>query len=316
MKNTLRILAASLALSFLLLSASLLTLLPVKAEGDYALTLYVDGSSHPNGHVFFGLSDGSGTKFYGFHSVRKSLALLRMGGGEVRDDREEKWDIRKQYPLTDQQYQQALDAVQNWKDQDKSWWLNHHCGDFAETVAQSAGVGLSLPWTATGHNRPGLFAHYLRQHGGQPNLFGTKAGASLGGNQNETQSSTAEASISGPWRIKGSQTGKIFRIEQTSAGYAVREGVPFILTGQGRILTGDHVFTLAELQKKANGSVPANVQRNLEGKVRGHLTFTLSEDGKTAVYFFEGMGWRANPRTGKVIVYPSAHPQRLILERK
>jgi len=312
MKNSPLLRAASLILTLLLFGASLLSHLAVRADGGRALTLYVDGSSYPTGHVFLSLSDNSGTKFYGFHSIRKALAPARMGSGEVRDDSGEKWEVRKEYPLTNRQYQQAVSAVQEWKHQNKPWWFNHHCGDFAQTIAQSAGIALSLPWTSTGYNRPGLFAHYLKQHGGEPNLIGTTAG----GAPAELPSTLRPLlSAAGLWRISGSRTGKTVRIDQTPDGYAVREGTPFLLTGPGRILTGDHVYSLAELQKKSAVPIPANVQRNLEGKVKSHLTLTLSEDGQTAVYFFEGMGWRANPKTGSVTTHPTMHSQTIRLAR-
>lgn len=142
-------------------------------QTPYSLTIYVEEGSLDkachgcmNGHVFLRLANGADKQTIGFYSQDKSLALAGQGGGQVRDDSKSEWTVRKSYPLTAEQYQKAQKAVADWKANGQAWSPNHHCGDFAETVAKAAGIDLQLPQTYTGRNRPNLFADYLRTHGG------------------------------------------------------------------------------------------------------------------------------------------------------
>jgi hypothetical protein len=142
---------------------------PLFAQGgNYSLTIFVEeGAGELNGHVFLSISDGNKNEVLGFYSKNKLLAVASMGGGEIRDDSKTNWDVRKTYQLTKQGYIEAKRAIQKWRSEDEAWWVNHHCGDFVETVAKAARVGPDLPWTATGRNRPGIFGEYLRAHGGE-----------------------------------------------------------------------------------------------------------------------------------------------------
>lgn len=137
----------------------------------YRLTIYVDeGHGELNGHVFFGLSDGQTTVFRGWHCWTKTAAcLVGLNGGEVRDDSslaDDGWNVKRTYNITQAGYDQALRAMNNWESEGRPWAINHHCGDFAETITQAAGVPILLPPQLSGRNRPGLFGEYIRQHGG------------------------------------------------------------------------------------------------------------------------------------------------------
>jgi hypothetical protein len=142
-----------------------------RSRPNYQLTIYVDeGRGELNGHVFFGLSDGRTTIYQGWHSLEKLLAPLALGGGQVWNDgplAECGWDVKKTYDISPAGYERARRGVVEWNTEGRAWAINHHCGDFVETIAQMAGAPIKLPERATGRNRPELFGDYLRSHGGE-----------------------------------------------------------------------------------------------------------------------------------------------------
>jgi len=90
-------------------------------------------------------------------------------GGVIKDDSEhalKAWDVKKTYPITEAGYKRVVDAVQNWEKSGRPWSVRHHCGDFAEAMAQEAGLDVHLPVRFTGRTRPGLFGEWLDKHGG------------------------------------------------------------------------------------------------------------------------------------------------------
>ena len=149
-----------------------------RAQG-HEIAVYVDEGRHTlNGHVFISLSDGVRTTYYGFYSKNKALAPALLGGGEVRDDSATEWDVKRVYNINKEAYLKADEAVFAWKIADRAWWVDHHCGDFAETVLEAAGISLPLNWSSTGRNRPGIFGKYLREHGGVPAILSKATGSS------------------------------------------------------------------------------------------------------------------------------------------
>ena len=135
----------------------------------YELTIFVDeghGLTEATGHVFVGLSDGQSTVYKGWYSENPLLAPVAKGGGEVRDDSPHSWDVKKTYEIGEQGYRDAMKMTETWNNQKIDWGFGEHCGDFAEIIANRAGVKLDLPDRFTGINRPGLFGDYLRKHGG------------------------------------------------------------------------------------------------------------------------------------------------------
>jgi hypothetical protein len=144
------------------------------APTSYTLTIYVDeGHTDVVGHVFLGLSDGKNHIYRGFYPKEartdvfgREIAPFRLGGGEVRDNRDHRWDVKRTYSITKEGFENALQAIELTRTKGSSWCLTNHCGDFASGVANAAGVSLELPQTRTGKNRPALFGAYLRQHGG------------------------------------------------------------------------------------------------------------------------------------------------------
>ena len=141
----------------------------------YSLTIFVDkGAGELNGHVFVKLSDGKNNLYRGFYANEavtdefgKATAAVRVGGGQIRDDANHTWDVSRTYNIAKSGFENALRAVEEIRKTGPSWWVNNHCGDFAEGVANAAGVPLHLPWTATGRDRPSIFGEYLLKHGGK-----------------------------------------------------------------------------------------------------------------------------------------------------
>lgn len=138
--------------------------------GNYQITIYVDeGRGQRNGHVFFGLSNGQNTSYFGWHPTKRGVgALLALNGGEIRNDSNLvsscKWDVKKTYNITKEGLDRALDIVTKWNTDGRAWAITHHCGDFAEAVALAAGVPIKLPKVPFDmDNRPALFGEYLRE---------------------------------------------------------------------------------------------------------------------------------------------------------
>src|SRR5688572_2465459 len=82
------------------------------AKSPYSITVFVE-EGEPNGHIFMSLSDGKTNRTLGFYSENKKLALLGLGGGEVRDDSKTPWSVKKTYPITKEGYVNALGQVMN-----------------------------------------------------------------------------------------------------------------------------------------------------------------------------------------------------------
>ena len=139
------------------------------------LTIYVDeGRGKVNRHIFIGLSNGQETIYRGFYPKRKGpLALMSLGGGKVKDDSgraDAGWSVKRSYNITRRGYEDAVQAISNWENQGRPWGINHHCGDFAETITKVAGVPIQLPSMRLDmSNRPRQFGNYLRTHGGTTN---------------------------------------------------------------------------------------------------------------------------------------------------
>lgn len=158
---------------FVFAPCALNTALCQSGTGNYQITIYVDeGPVRGNGHVFFGLSNGRNTAYFGWHSLDRGLAPLALGSGVIKDDRNLisscKWDVKKTYNITKEGLDRAVDIIGKWNTDGRAWAFNHHCGDFAEAVALAAGVPIQLPKARFDNDtRPGLFGSYLRDHGGE-----------------------------------------------------------------------------------------------------------------------------------------------------
>ena len=50
------------------------------------------------------------------------------------------WDVKKTYNITQEGYQMAIVGKMIGQTPASPGRLSHHCGDFAETIAQMAGV--------------------------------------------------------------------------------------------------------------------------------------------------------------------------------
>src|SRR6185312_12949666 len=112
-------------------------------------TIYVENGI-PNGHVFMTLSNGSDTATRGFYSKYKvmplkALALVGLGGGEVRDDTHTDWNVRRIYRIDADQYAAGQKLLAAWEGGNRTWWVTNHCGDFVEGFAKAMGIAPDLP---------------------------------------------------------------------------------------------------------------------------------------------------------------------------
>lgn len=171
-----------------------------QGQGPYVFTIYVE-EGNPNGHVFMGISDGQreirrGWYTQGVTLPQKAKGLVGCGGGVLKDDGSTPFNVSRSYTISRGRYQRVLTLISNQEAAGKSgsqtWHPFNHCGDFVEGAAETAGLHLKLPWqfitTNPGRNRPGVFAEYLRQHGGVENTAGT--------------ASTSVSNFAGTWRLK------------------------------------------------------------------------------------------------------------------
>jgi hypothetical protein len=159
---------------------ALLFLSPQAAGADnsrsYSLTVFVDQggrAAFDSGHVFVEISDGGRQTYAGFYpqeartaTFGKATGPLHLAGGEIRDDRHHRWDVRRDYSITSAGYLAALRAIEATRSHHGSWCLTNHCGDFALAVAKAAGVSLDLPTHRVWTDRPAAFGGFLLQHGG------------------------------------------------------------------------------------------------------------------------------------------------------
>jgi len=254
-----------------------------RAQG-HQITVFVEEGRHSlNGHVFISLSDGVNTKYYGFYSENKALAPAILGGGEVRDDSETDWDVKRIYNIDLNAYLKADEAIFAWKIANKAWWVDHHCGDFAETVLESAGVKLPLNWSYSGRNRPGIFGRYIREHGG-----------------------IAHYPFEGDWILESSDfmpVGARIAIEHEGDGYRAG-GV--VYRGSATSVQNTHVLTLDELRQLLP-QAPLEILQRAQGEMAIRIELNISDNGQTLemvrtgdiVHFHKVV----NEKTGAVVGY-------------
>jgi len=221
------------------------------------ITVFVEEGRHSsNGHVFISLTDGARPPlYYGFYSKNKALAPAALGDGEVRDDSGTDWDVKRVYNITREAYLKAFDAVYAWKNQDKAWWIDHHCGDFAETILEAAGIHLPLNWSYSGRNRPGIFGQYLREHGG-----------------------IAHYPFEGDWIVESSDLfpiGTRIAIEHEGDGYRASGA---IYHGSATSIHTTHVLSLNELQQ-LSPETPLEILQSAQGEAAILLELNISDDG-------------------------------------
>jgi hypothetical protein len=163
----------SLALSFALALAAF----GQAPELKYTLTIFVDEGhgTFDVGHVFVELSDGKNRIYRGLYppeSVEDEFgkwSAILASGGQLRDDKYHGWDVKRIYNITKEGFDIAAESIlaTDLGQNPERWWFNNHCGDFAEAIANFAGVPIHLAWTGSGRDRPPLFGAYLREHGGR-----------------------------------------------------------------------------------------------------------------------------------------------------
>lgn len=176
-----------------LLPICLLLVISGKAQtGPYSLTVFADSGAHGSsvsqqassggsnmGHVFVELTNGDKHAFIGYYGDPRnpSKGQLRVDADLVSGGY---WDVKKTYSVTKQGYDSAHQVIDTWGTSMGTWELWRNCGDFAEAIAQAAGVQLQgLPKELIRLNTPRSWASYLRKEGGtlNPQRFGNPSGS-------------------------------------------------------------------------------------------------------------------------------------------
>lgn len=240
----------------LLVLLSALAVPAARAQGHQIAVLVEEGRHSLNGHVFVSLSDGVKTFYYGFYSKSKALAPAALGGGEIRDDSTTDWDVKRVYNIDLKAYQNAFEAIIAWKNSDKAWWFDHHCGDFAETVLESASVSLPLNWSYSGRNRPGIFGQYIREHGG-----------------------IAHYPFEGDWIVESSDfipVGVRLAIEHWGDGYLLEN---LVYRGTDTNIQFTHVLNFEELRQRFP-QVDISILTQAQGGMSSRAELTLSNNGQ------------------------------------
>ena len=137
-----------------------------RGGSGYQLTIYVDEGNDKGeitGHTFIGLSDGKNTEYSGWNTggVEDSAHLESAYISKC------KWDAKKTYDITKAGYEKALQEINKWDTDGKDYDLDHHCGHFANAVAQAAGISLPFKYFQFFTTRPQLFGDFLRENDGQ-----------------------------------------------------------------------------------------------------------------------------------------------------
>lgn len=158
-----------------------------EAPLKYTLTIYVDEKTI-TGHVFVKLTAGTNVEYYGFYPPEVTKL-----GRDVRNDVARPHQIESPtYEISKDGYLRAVRAAEKARNQGLWWCPIHHCGDFAQSVANAAGVPIHLPEIPVAGTSPAVFGQYLLQHGGirtEPvqNLGSSPAESSLGTSSSESQ---------------------------------------------------------------------------------------------------------------------------------
>lgn len=259
---------------------------PIAFAQGHQITVFVDeGRLSLTGHVFISLSDGVKTFHYGFYSKNKLLAIISAGGGEIRDDSAHEWDVKRVYNIDETAYQNAFEAIIAWKNHNEAWWFDHHCGDFAETVLEAAGVNLPLNWSYTGRDRPAIFGRYLREHGG-----------------------IAHYPFEGDWIVDSSSDGTPagFRISIEhfgEDGYAMGANT---FHGSPPSIRATYILSLDDM-RRLMPEIPYDILSQAEGLMSSTRELTLSDNGQHLDFRFTSDKLkyfiRKDAKTGAVIRY-------------
>ncbi|MEH2134128.1 MAG: hypothetical protein V7K86_26655 [Nostoc sp.] len=137
----------------------------------YKLTIYVVGVDYfpgthiaePGGHAWISLSDGETTNYYSFTPLKFSQVLYIpiAVAGILRDAKGRKYDVVKEYIITEEGFKKARQAIVDWND---IYNLEiHNCATFAVTIGIAAGV-LPEDIGVIIKNNPASLGKYLQNY--------------------------------------------------------------------------------------------------------------------------------------------------------
>lgn len=109
------------------------------------------------GHVFISLTDDKGMEHvFGYHAlsflygpdnvpekdaIRGYHHAFKPVGSTLRDDSDRHWDVKREWPISQDQYDRMMQLVQDWKAKPPPYVLvQNNCVTFAYAVARQGGI--------------------------------------------------------------------------------------------------------------------------------------------------------------------------------
>lgn len=141
---------------------------PGKGEDDDAYE--INGGSVDVGHTFGSLEDtDTGEKttkgFYPSNPVNPFTN--KKVAGEIRDDSNHPYDVKKEFELTDEQYESAKNKIKADMKKPPEYDLDKkNCTDWGEDIAESGGQKIpdtKGKWPGGGGSNPGQLGEELRK---------------------------------------------------------------------------------------------------------------------------------------------------------
>jgi uncharacterized membrane protein YgcG len=141
------------------------------------------------GHTFIEIRDtdtGETTGKRGFYPDGGVSPNQPKAPGVVANDENHAYDVKKEYTLTDEQYENGKKKVSDDQNNRPGYDLNdHNCTDWALDVAKAAGQDVETKegeWTGGGGHNPGDLGEDLVANGGERvTVCGGDGGSSGGG---------------------------------------------------------------------------------------------------------------------------------------
>jgi hypothetical protein len=144
-------------------------------DGGDRDTYEITGGGIDVGHTFISVIDGDtgDAMTVGFYPEEPVSPIDPEADGQLVDDSGHSWDVQHEYPLTEEQYEELLDLIEEAKKDPPEYDLNdNNCVDWAIDLLDQ--LGLDVPdtegsWPGGGGSNTGDLGEDLIQEGGQRN---------------------------------------------------------------------------------------------------------------------------------------------------
>jgi hypothetical protein len=155
-------------------------------EGGDRDTYEFDNGEVVVGHAFIAVVDNQTgeTTTVGFYPDGRVSVVRPETDGVIHDDAKHPWDVMKEYPLTEAQYNELLRLIETAREKPPEYDLNeNNCADWV--IGVLAEIGIKVPdtqgsWPLGGGTNPGDLGEDLVEQGGERN-GGPDASGDAGG---------------------------------------------------------------------------------------------------------------------------------------